>query len=378
MFPRSSLPVYWRNAHALKTGFHEALSESSSSASASSTSNTINSSYYICHICQEIAREPVVFICCGHWMCAYCFLTYTENTKQNTEEQGEDKIRCPNCMKTISPKTSTSPNPPIKRLIEYWDLQVICSFGCGERATIKEMRIHEKYSCSFRPLKCLYQHCGKVMQWIDMIAHLHLCNERTIFCPNCMIPTKCIDFPEHNCIQQLLHLVGKLHVKLLDANISLDEDMNIGPGGAPVYVLDEENENENPMEKYCHKYSQKYNIMINADSDNDRDLPPPPSPFALQQACEQRKRNFLSTLSIHKKVGRFLPFSNTTGWLSKRNITPNPASTPPSSLTRPPHYSRQNAIEDDEHWSTTASLNSSSRNSDPQQDEDFGDFQFSI
>ena len=62
-------------------GYEEYFASSlSASASFQHPDSSINSAFYLCPICQMIARNPIEVPCCHHWYCASCFLTYIEQS----------------------------------------------------------------------------------------------------------------------------------------------------------------------------------------------------------------------------------------------------------------------------------------------------------
>ena len=347
------LCVSWKNAHAFQVGYREVefstpstYTSGNGSSARTNAEPKINSSYYICHICQEIARDPIVFLCCRHWMCGLCFLTFAEksdSTSQvNNDPPGQQKIRCPNCSKFISRINETSPNPALSRLIEYWNIRVHCSFDCGLTDTIKEIEKHERYLCEERPVECPSPNCTTVYKWNKMKTHLLRCPYRTIYCPNCRISTRCSNFAEHNCIQELLLLVGKLQLKVLDSGTLLEEEMLTGVGGAPVYKSKEIGEKESTLSKYC-------SLFCKTKTDAEK--------MEKLAKAEKRKNTFLSKgIAKPNKLRLLLPSFRHSGRSSNTATTISTTTNTNETSSSQQILQRQNAIGESDTWSTTSNL----------------------
>ena len=58
---------------------------------------TITQSYYHCHICQKIARNPLEVPCCKHWYCAYCLMTYASMSTSDPTIPDSTLRKCAFC-----------------------------------------------------------------------------------------------------------------------------------------------------------------------------------------------------------------------------------------------------------------------------------------
>ena len=128
----------------------------------------------LCQICQLVARDPQLSVCCGNNFCKTCLDT-------RNDEEG-----CPSCTDSDSFFT-TFPNKLSGREIKQ--LLILCANnekGCVWRDELVNLEDHLNI-CEFEDVKCL-QKCGMLIERVKMDDHL--CNEcpcRKVECEYCHV-----------------------------------------------------------------------------------------------------------------------------------------------------------------------------------------------
>lgn len=242
------LRVDYNAATDLKNGYEEAANNSTSTT----TTSAINSSYWQCPICQNIAREPIEMGCCKHWYCAHCFLDYITRPGVRLE-QGLPLIKCAICRLYIFDSQTTN-EPAKNRQLEYYALRVKCGFGCGYADEIRVMHTHERRECPRRIIKCPFPLCNESGTAFEIEAHILTCSKRAINCPNCRLPIFINEFPLHDCKKQVERALTALNSDLQSANMPVPYFCQLGFGGHLALqkgVMDDDNA---PSVEYCKKF----------------------------------------------------------------------------------------------------------------------------
>ena len=107
--PEKFLPMIHRDTEEITIGYEEFivtnLSASTNSQLQSNTESNINSSFYLCPICQMIARNPIEVPCCRDWYCTACFLTYIDQSAaRNYSPFVVGSFKCAICRGILKPK----------------------------------------------------------------------------------------------------------------------------------------------------------------------------------------------------------------------------------------------------------------------------------
>jgi len=222
-------------------GFEEVMT-----APQNSTQPQQETSCFTCPICLLIARYPIEVKCCRHWYCCVCFLRYFKDPSSQPTIRCRSAFRCAICRAIISARFDTTSKPLIHRLITYHNIIVMCPFYCGKTGDPLEIIIHERNSCPKRPLRCPFPDCDVIMPAAEIINHISLCPNYTIFCPKCGINIKIDDILDHNCIRALKKVIldnipdGKIYCVL-------------GAAGRPVaglQAVENAKDKENPLKIY--------------------------------------------------------------------------------------------------------------------------------
>ena len=125
----------------------------------------------LCQICQLVARDPQLSVCCGNNFCKTCL------SKVNNDEG------CPTCddnefFTTFSNKLS---DREIKKLL-IWCMNN--EKGCGWRDELANLENHLQ-ECDFQEIKCR-QNCGVMIERSKMDDHLkNECHYRRVECEYC-------------------------------------------------------------------------------------------------------------------------------------------------------------------------------------------------
>ena len=111
---------------------------------------------FICLICFNVAKGPVLCPRNQHCFCRGCITKHLENSR-----------RCPTCADELTEETLTEPNRIVKDYLN--ELNIRCIYhdrGCEEIVQL-HLDQHED-SCEFTPVVCGNQDCGAISSKRDL------------------------------------------------------------------------------------------------------------------------------------------------------------------------------------------------------------------
>ena len=140
---------------------------------------TINQNF-LCLICFNVLREPVLCPRNHHCFCRSCITKHLENFR-----------RCPTCADELTVETLAEPQRMVKDILN--ELNIHCIYinrGCQEILQLQHLERHEA-TCGFTPAVCTNQGCGATLNQRDLIHHQsELCEFRKLKCHSCGEMTK--------------------------------------------------------------------------------------------------------------------------------------------------------------------------------------------
>ena len=256
--PEKKLPLIHQGTEEITVGYEEYFASNlSASSSLQHPDSSINSSFYLCPICQMIARNPIEVPCCRHWYCASCFLTYIEQSAaRNYSPFVIGSFKCAICRGIFNSK-NTRNCPCLHRAIQYNNLQVLCPFNCGLHGKLKEIAAHEDIQCPNRPIHCPFPGCSMKGPARLIYGHFSECMFRSMNCPNCGLPVKLVDFFKHNCVAALKNVIFDCKRQLEGAGKRLKPQYRLGPPGDLTLLDRSEYDSQFAIEKYCHTFNKR-------------------------------------------------------------------------------------------------------------------------
>ena len=136
--------------------------------------STVNRNF-LCLICFNVLREPVLCQRNQHYFCRSCIAKYLETAQ-----------RCPTCADELTVETLAEPPRMVKDLLD--ELNIHCQYinrGCQEIAQLQHLDRHEA-TCGFTPVVCTNQGCGVTVSKRDLVHHeSDLCEFRKLKCHSC-------------------------------------------------------------------------------------------------------------------------------------------------------------------------------------------------
>ena len=140
---------------------------------------TVNQNF-LCLICFNVLREPVLCPRNQHCFCRSCITKHLENYR-----------RCPTCADELTVETLAEPQRMVKDILN--ELNIHCIYidrGCQEILQLQHLERHEA-TCGFTPAVCTNQGCGATLNQRDLIHHQsELCEFRKLKCHSCGETTK--------------------------------------------------------------------------------------------------------------------------------------------------------------------------------------------
>ena len=140
---------------------------------------TVNQNF-LCLICFNVLREPVLCPRNQHCFCRSCITKHLENSR-----------RCPTCTDELTVETLAEPPRMVKDYLN--ELNIHCIYtdrGCREILQLQHLDNHEA-TCGFTPAVCTNQGCGVTLNQRDLIHHQsELCEFRKLKCHSCGEMTK--------------------------------------------------------------------------------------------------------------------------------------------------------------------------------------------
>ena len=140
---------------------------------------TVNRNF-LCLICFNVLREPVLCPRNHHCFCRSCITKHLENSR-----------RCPTCADELTVETLAEPQRMVKDMLN--ELNIHCIYinrDCQEILQLQHLDNHEA-TCGFTPAVCTNQGCGATLNLRDLIHHQsELCEFRKLKCHSCGEMTK--------------------------------------------------------------------------------------------------------------------------------------------------------------------------------------------
>ena len=132
---------------------------------------TVNQNF-LCLICFNVVREPVLCPRNHHCFCRSCITKHFENSR-----------RCPTCADELTVETLAEPQRMVKDILN--ELNIHCIYinrGCQEIQQLQHLERHEA-TCGFTPGVCTNQGCGATLNQRDLIRHeSEVCEFRKLKC----------------------------------------------------------------------------------------------------------------------------------------------------------------------------------------------------
>ena len=108
---------------------------------------TITQSYYQCHICQKIERNPLEVPCCKHWYCAYCLMPNASMSTSDPTIPDSSLHKCAFSLVDLEYfGISTYLSPP--REWNYNRMRVNCPLQCRFGGPLFDVVQHSEYPCT--------------------------------------------------------------------------------------------------------------------------------------------------------------------------------------------------------------------------------------
>ena len=261
--PEKFLPMIHRDTEEITIGYEEYiltnLTASKNTQLQSIPESNINSSFYLCPICQMVARNPIEVPCCRHWYCCNCFLTYIEQPAAKiicSFAEINGAFKCAVCRGRFT-ALSTRNSPCFKRAIQYNKLQVVCSFNCGIHGKLNDIAAHEETKCPNRPIHCPFPGCTMTGQAGTLNKHFEFCIFRSMYCPNCGLPVNLNESFKHNCVAALKNVIFDCKRQLEGMGKRLKPEHRPGPQGQLALLDRSEYDSQTAVEKYCHTFNKR-------------------------------------------------------------------------------------------------------------------------
>eukprot|EP01113_Clastostelium_recurvatum_P034436 TRINITY_DN4671_c0_g2_i2.p1 TRINITY_DN4671_c0_g2~~TRINITY_DN4671_c0_g2_i2.p1 ORF type:complete len:464 (+),score=55.75 TRINITY_DN4671_c0_g2_i2:35-1393(+) len=149
-------------------------------------------SEFVCSICLDVSRPPVVFPCeAEHVFCADC----VRNVKE--------------CPSDRQPRGKNAPTPLKGAFLRtYNNLKLKCPNECdGWTGFIGDLDSHLSSWCRLSVAVCPHEGCGLKTTREDMDTHVRICDYRIVACPHCediMIQASLADHVSSICLSALV------------------------------------------------------------------------------------------------------------------------------------------------------------------------------
>ena len=135
---------------------------------------------FLCLICFNVLKEPVLCPRNQHCFCRGCITKHLENSQ-----------RCPTCADELTEETLSVPSRMVRDYLD--ELNIRCVYhdrGCEEIVQLQHLDQHED-SCGFTPAVCTNPGCGATLNKRDIAIHeSELCEYRKLKCHSCGEMTK--------------------------------------------------------------------------------------------------------------------------------------------------------------------------------------------
>ena len=178
---------------------------------------TAVSQNFICSICFNVLRDPVLCRRNQHCFCRGCITSHLKNSQ-----------RCPTCADPLSLETLTAPQRMVKEYLN--ELKIRCVYhdrGCQEILQLQDIEQHEN-SCGFALAICTNRGCDVTVNKRDFIRHENeVCDLRKLKCHSCEEITKTlanVDKRVENVEKNMpTNLTVKREMAVLKRNVALNK-----------------------------------------------------------------------------------------------------------------------------------------------------------
>ena len=142
---------------------------------------TVNRNF-LCLICFNVLKDPVLCPKNHHCFCRGCITKYLENSR-----------RCPTCANELTKETLTEPNKIVKDYLNESNIRCVYhDRGCQEIVQLQHLERHED-TCGFTPAVCTNPGYGTTLNKRDLIHHESKpCEYRKLKCHSCGEMTKTV------------------------------------------------------------------------------------------------------------------------------------------------------------------------------------------
>ena len=168
---------------------------------------TTISQNFLCLICFNVLREPVLCSRNQHCFCRGCISKHLENFQ-----------RCPTCADQLTVETLVEPQRMVKDYLN--ELPARCVYidrGCQEIVQLQHLERHEAM-CGFKPAVCTNQGCGATVNKRDLVHHeSEQCEFRKLKCHSCEEMTKTLANMEERMVNMEKNMKEK--VETLETSI---------------------------------------------------------------------------------------------------------------------------------------------------------------
>ena len=164
---------------------------------------------FLCLICFNVLKEPVLCPRNHHCFCRACITKHLENYR-----------RCPTCADELTVETLIEPPRMVKDYIN--ELKIHCVYndrGCQEIVQLQHLDQHEA-TCGFTPAVCTNQGCGATLNQRDLIHHeSEVCEYRKLKCHSCGEITKTLINMEKRIANVEKNMVGKDTIVTMETHL---------------------------------------------------------------------------------------------------------------------------------------------------------------
>ena len=233
---------------------------------------TVNRNF-ICCICFNVLKDPVLCPRNQHCFCRGCITKYLENSQ-----------RCPTCNDELTEETLTEPSRIVKDYLN--ELNIHCVYhnrGCQEIPQLQHLDSHEA-TCGYTPAVCTNQGCGETLNQRDIIHHeSEVCKFRKEKCHSCAELTINLEELEKKMEEEFFSMerkVTNIEKNTGDIEGKLDA-VNNDVRGLQTALIDAFNEMKDVLVKMDKKIEEstgkvrnkpsgdKENIIVAGSSNND-------------------------------------------------------------------------------------------------------------
>ena len=216
---------------------------------------TVNRNF-LCLICFNVLREPVLCPRNHHCFCRSCITKHLESSR-----------RCPTCADELTVETLAEPQRMVKDYIN--ELNIHCIYidrGCQEILQLQHLDNHEA-ACGFTPAVCTNQGCGATLNQRDLIHHQsELCEFRKLKCHSCGEMTKTLA----DIVKRMANTdvrLANMETKMTNVETNMKTDME-GLKTALIEGFDEMKDVLVKMEDKIEENTRKVRNTASGDKEN--------------------------------------------------------------------------------------------------------------